>query len=120
MASRCPGMSDKMWQRICDAIAREKEQKQAAIAARKAAKEVAKEAARLERARPKTAAELEAKRKAYNEAQNDRNRRNRLYEKLSAEHALEIRQPATKPDPLELARINEWFKERERKRLGNT
>ena len=116
MASRCPGMSDKMWQRICDAIAREKEQKQAAFAARKAAKE----AARLERARPKTAAELEAKRKAYNEAQNDRNRRNRLFKKLLAEHALEIRQPATKADPLEVARINEWFKERERKRLGST
>ena len=107
MASRCPGMSDKMWQRICDAIAREKEQKQAASAARKAVKE----AARLERDRPKTAAELEAKRKAVNERQNDQKRRNRLYKKLSAVHALEIRQPATKADPLEVARINEWFKE---------
>ena len=118
--ARAPGMSDKMWQRICDATAREKEQKQAAAAARKAAKEAAKEAARLERARPKTAAELEAKRKAYNEAQNDRNRRNGLYKKLSAEHALEIRQPATRADPLEVARINEWFKENIGKPLGST
>jgi len=114
------------------------EDKAAQRAAKAAAKVAAREEKRAERARKRTFAQnirraikankQRVKQQAWTPEQREQwnakkrayNRRNKLYEKLSAEHALEIHQPATKPDPLEVARINEWFKERERKRLGST
>ena len=112
------------------------EDKAAQRAAKAAAKVAAREEKRAARARKRTFAQnmrraikadkQRVKQQAWTPEQREQwNAKKRAYykvrrDKVKAEITGHVYEAPFKPDPLELARINEWFKERERERLGST